>query len=269
MHASFLQANTNMMAQNPAMQQKIIIQNKHGEQLVGLLHETGSTEIVIVCHGFLCTKENRIMANLAVALENEGISAFRFDFAGNGESEGSFGYSNYYREVEDLRAVVEYFNGANRTIKAILGHSKGGNIVLLYASKYHDIGAVINVSGRYDLTKGIEERLGTGFREIIRKNGFMDVKNNTGEIYRVTKESLMDRLNMNMHEACLTIDENCRVLTVHGSRDKFVSIEDAQEFDKVIANHRLQIIRGAGHGYTSHQGKLASAMLNFIKDDQP
>lgn len=266
MHTSILQASTDMMAKNPAMQQKIIVQNNHGEQLVGVLHETGSAEIVLLCHGFLCTKENRIMVNLAVALEKEGISAFRFDFSGNGESEGSFGYSNYYKEVEDLRSVVEYFNGANRTIKAILGHSKGGNVVLLYASKYHDIDAVINASGRYDLKKGIEERLGAGFLERISKNGFMDVKNGTGEIYRVTKESLMDRLNINMHEACLSIDTKCRVLTIHGSNDKFVRIDDAKEFDEVIANHRLQIIRGAGHGYTSHQGKLASAMLNFTKE---
>jgi hypothetical protein len=36
----------------------------------------------------------------------------------------------------------------------------GGNVVLLYASKYQDIHTVVNVSGRYDLSKGIEERLG-------------------------------------------------------------------------------------------------------------
>lgn len=28
--------------------------------------------------------------------------------------------------------------------------SSGANVVLEYASKYHDIGGVINVSGRYD-----------------------------------------------------------------------------------------------------------------------
>ncbi|CAI9780390.1 unnamed protein product [Fraxinus pennsylvanica] len=266
MQPSVLLASTNMMPQNLAMQQKIIIKNNHGEKLVGLLHETGSTETVILCHGFLCTKEHRNMANLAMALENEGISSFRFDFAGNGESEGLFGYSNYYREVEDLRAVVEYFNGVSRPIKTILGHSKGGNIVLLYASKYHDIDAVINVSGRYDLKKGIEERLGTGVLERIGKSGVIDVKNSKGETHLVTKESLMDRLNINMHEACLSIDEKCRVLTVHGSNDKFVHIEDAMEFNKFIANHRLQIIKGANHGYTSHQEQLASAILNFIKD---
>ncbi|CAL5401637.1 unnamed protein product [Camellia sinensis] len=68
----------------PASQQKITIPNKFGEKLVGILHETGSVEIVILCHGFRSTKERDIMMNVAVALEKEGITAFRFDFAGNG-----------------------------------------------------------------------------------------------------------------------------------------------------------------------------------------
>lgn len=37
-------------------QQKIIIPNTNGEKLVGILHETGSMEIVILCHGFRSTK---------------------------------------------------------------------------------------------------------------------------------------------------------------------------------------------------------------------
>jgi uncharacterized protein len=32
----------------------------------------------------------------------------------------------------------------------------GGDIVLLYASKYHDVTTVVNVSGRFDLKRTIE-----------------------------------------------------------------------------------------------------------------
>lgn len=48
--------------------------------------------------------------------------------------------------------------------------------MLLYASKYHDIRNVINLSGRYDLKKGITERLGEDFLETIKQQGFIDVK---------------------------------------------------------------------------------------------
>ncbi|XP_012848153.1 PREDICTED: uncharacterized protein LOC105968085 [Erythranthe guttata] len=130
------------------MQKKIILENKHGEKLVGLLHETRSNEVVIICHGILCTKEHNIIVNVASALENEGISAFRFDFSGNGESEGLF--------------------------------QSGGVVVLLYASKYHDITAVVNISGRFDLKRGLEERLGKSYLESLDKDGYIDVKTKTG-----------------------------------------------------------------------------------------
>ncbi|XP_077212641.1 uncharacterized protein LOC143858496 isoform X2 [Tasmannia lanceolata] len=193
-------------------QQKVAISNSHGEKLIGVLHETGSKELVILCHGFRSSKEQKTMVNLATALATEGISAIRFDFAGNGESEGSFEYGNYKREVGDLRAVVQYYSEGKREISAIVGHSKGK----------------------------VE--------------------------YRVTEESLMDRLTTDIHAACHSIDKDCRVLTVHGSVDEIVPVEDASEFAKRIANHKLHIIEGANHGYSSHQIELASIVLDFIRD---
>ncbi|EFH53826.1 predicted protein [Arabidopsis lyrata subsp. lyrata] len=272
-------------------QQKIVIPNSHNEKLVGMLHETGSTEIVVLCHGFRSNKNFVIMKNVAVAIEKEGISAFRFDFSGNGESEGSFCYGNYNYEADDLHSVIQYFSNLNRVVTIILGHSKGGDVVLLYASKYHDIPNVINLSGRYDLKKGIGERLGENFVERIKKQGYIDVKDGivialwfsctvsirtlmclsmycwfvTGDSgYRVTEESLMDRLNTDMHEACLKIDKECRVLTVHGSADETVPVEDAKEFAKIIPNHELKIVEGADHCYTKYQSQLVSTVMEFI-----
>ncbi|KAH9761656.1 Hydrolase 4 domain-containing protein [Citrus sinensis] len=190
---------------------RVVIPNSHGEKLVGILHETGSKQLVIVCHGFQSTKDRIPMVNLAAALEREGISAFRFDFSGNGESEGSFLYGNYRREAEDLRAIVQDFCAKGRVITAIIGHSKGK----------------------------LE--------------------------YRVTQESLMDRLSTDIHAACHMICQDCRVLTIHGTKDKMVPAEDALEFDKFIPNHKLHIIEGADHEFTSHQDELASLVIQFIK----
>ncbi|GJU36193.1 dolichyl-diphosphooligosaccharide--protein glycosyltransferase subunit STT3A [Tanacetum coccineum] len=93
--------------------QRVIIPNKYKENLVGILHGTSSKEVVIVCHGLMDIDPARIpMVNLAAAFANERISAFRFDFAGNlvrYDSEGSFQYGNYYREVGDLRSVMQHF----------------------------------------------------------------------------------------------------------------------------------------------------------------
>jgi pimeloyl-ACP methyl ester carboxylesterase len=83
--------------------------------------------------------------------------------------------------------------------------------------------------------------------------------------YRVTEKSLMDRLSTDIHEACLKIDKECRVLTVHGSEDEVIPVEDAKEFAKIIPNHKLEIVEGANHGYTEHQSQLVSTVMEFIK----
>ncbi|GKB54517.1 peptidase S8/S53 domain-containing protein [Tanacetum coccineum] len=173
-------------------QERIVVVNKHGDKLVGLLHDTGSTHIVVFCHGFQSSKETNTMVNLANALQKEGITAFRFDFAGNGESEGTFEYGNYRREADDLHSVIQHFREANRVTSAIFGHSKGGNVVLLYASKYHDVPCVINVSGRYKTAGGVEERLGKGFLQKVKEDGFIDVKGKTVLISCETSYSLSE-----------------------------------------------------------------------------
>lgn len=259
---------TQSLANRAVQQRRVVIENNHGEKLSGILHETGSKQLVIVCHGFQSSKERIPMVNLAAALEKEGISAFRFDFAGNGESEGSFQYGNYRREAEDLRAVVQHFRRENRVISAVIGHSKGGNVVLLYASKYNDVHTVVNISGRFNLEKGMEGRLGKGFLLRLKQHGYIDVFNRKGKYeYRVTEESLKDRLTTDIHAVCLLIQQECRVLTVHGSMDKIVPAEDALEFAKFIPNHKLHIIKGANHEYTSHQGELTSVVLDFLREN--
>ncbi|KAL4554714.1 hypothetical protein LXL04_037316 [Taraxacum kok-saghyz] len=93
--------------------------------------------------------------------------------------------------------------------------------MVLYASLHHDTKTVGNVSGRCKMDRGIEERLGKNYLQRAKKYGFVDVKSKTGEVsFRVTKESLMERLKANMHEAGLKIDKSCKVLTVHGSGDE-------------------------------------------------
>ncbi|CAL9062916.1 uncharacterized protein LOC103992858 [Musa acuminata AAA Group] len=264
-----IQISSSQIEVSSASQQKVVIRNTHGENLVGILHEAGSCELVVLCHGFRSSKESKTIMNLADVLVSENVSVFRFDFAGNGDSDGSFQYGNYWREVEDLRAIIQYFSRQNRGVHAIVGHSKGGNVVLLYASKFHDISTVVNISGRFTLERGIDDRLGKDFMERMKRDGFIDVIDKMGKFaYRVTEQSLIDRLTTDMRTACLSIDKNCRVLTVHGSEDDIVPPEDASKFDKLIMNHKLHIIEGADHRFISHQFHLARILLEFIRPSQ-
>ncbi|KAF3674217.1 putative delta(8)-fatty-acid desaturase-like [Capsicum annuum] len=121
------------------------------------------------------------------------------------ESEGSFQYGNYRREADDLRAIVEHFHEEERFIATIVGHSKGGNVVLLYASSYKDVDAVVNISGRFNLERGIEGRLGRDFKEKIKHDGFIDVRNrkDNSSIASILLGTLKSPLNpRGSHIAC-------------------------------------------------------------------
>ncbi|KAH7533656.1 hypothetical protein FEM48_Zijuj04G0154800 [Ziziphus jujuba var. spinosa] len=55
-------------------------------------------------------------------------------------------------------------------------------------------------------------------------------------------------------------------IAVHGTADEIVPVEDAYEFAKIIPNHKLHIIKKAGHRYTNkHRAEFASVVLEFIK----
>ncbi|XP_015692225.1 uncharacterized protein LOC102717014 isoform X1 [Oryza brachyantha] len=255
---------------NPAAQEeRVVITNKHGEKLVGLLQHMGSNKIVVLCHGFTASKNDSIIVDLANALTKQGVGIFRFDFSGNGESEGEFQYGNYRKEADDLHSVVSHLHQEKYDVKAIVGHSKGGDVVVLYASIYDDVQMVVNLSGRFYLERGIEERLGKEFMDIIDKEGYIDAKTKSGRVlYRVTKQSLMERLNTDMRAASLSISKECRFFTVHGSADEIIPVEDAYEFARHIPNHKLRVIEGANHCYTAHRKELSDAVVDFIASSE-
>ncbi|CAO2211699.1 unnamed protein product [Urochloa humidicola] len=89
-----------------------------------MLHHGGSNKVVVLCHGFAACKDDSIMIDLASALTRQGISVFRFDFSGNGASEGEFQYGNYRKEADDLHSVVSYLYHEKYDVTAIVGHSK-------------------------------------------------------------------------------------------------------------------------------------------------
>ncbi|GKC79136.1 alpha/beta hydrolase fold protein, partial [Tanacetum coccineum] len=129
-----------------------------------------------------------------------------------------------------------------------------GNAVVLYASSQHDIPIVVNVSGRYKMDRGVEERLGKDYLERSKRDGHIKIKSKKGKVlFRATEESKLERLNTNMHDARLKTDKDCKVLTIHGSEDEVIPVEDALEFAKFKPNHKLQIIEGANHGYDKHR----------------
>mmetsp|Transcript_9388 Transcript_9388/g.16616 ORF Transcript_9388/g.16616 Transcript_9388/m.16616 type:complete len:341 (+) Transcript_9388:50-1072(+) len=239
----------------------------HG--LTGILLEAQgnkSNNVVILCHGLASSKESPLISFLAKGLSEQGLTTLRFDFAGNGESEGAFEFGNYLQEVVDLRAAVQYVrDDLHMKPVAIVGHSKGGDDVLLYASQYDDVPLVVNVAGRFNMQRGIRERFGEEVMDKVAKQGQlqMTIRTDRGQVVKwyLTQKSIDDRMALNMEAAVRKISLS-EVLTVHGTKDTTILVEDAESFSKCIRNHVICLVEGANHNFS--QPAHAQAALTKI-----
>lgn len=72
-----------------------------------------------------------------------------------------FRLSRYAGEAADVASAKQFLEGqCGQRVTGLLGHSKGGDVVVLHAATHADIPRVVNVAGRYDLRDGIDTRFG-------------------------------------------------------------------------------------------------------------
>ena len=200
----------------------------------------------------------------SVLKEVSGISAvFRFDFTGCGQSEGEFDYGGYRKQVADIGSAVAAVRARGYAVHALIGHSMGGNSVLLYAASHpNDIPAIVNINCRYQMTRGLP--FGPDQLTALQQHGFFDWKprGTTLDTVRVTQETINERLSLDMDcvRKIASRDESgqyrVRVLTVHGNNDTVVPVQDAHRFAELINNHTLRTLDDCDHNYTTQQAKL-------------
>ena len=147
------------------MTEKFELKNSYGEKLAGVIHPVRDKPphaaaaapiagrisngvnwpthregemMAIVCHGFTRHKDkNWITAGCARIAAEVGIPAARFDFSGNGESEGEFAKASYIKEAKDLRSVIDVFESRGYKRFLLVGHSMGSAVCMLEASEDH------------------------------------------------------------------------------------------------------------------------------------
>lgn len=89
--------------------QEIEFQKK---MLRGFYYAADKNEIVIVFHGFMGNKSDHhgMLRLFCEDIHHCGFSAFRFDFLGSGDSDGTFyDEESMYSQLKQGKAVIEYF----------------------------------------------------------------------------------------------------------------------------------------------------------------
>lgn len=110
-----------------------------GQKIFGILHVPKTIQkppCILLCHGLGGHKTGRyrIYVDLAEALVQRGIAAFRFDFRGSGDSEGEFAEMTLSGEVRDALKALEFLQTDPRIDNeriGVFGRSMGGAVAVI------------------------------------------------------------------------------------------------------------------------------------------
>ena len=92
------------------MEQPVQFNNHRGESLSGTLHVPAMPPDrgVVIGHCFTCSRHTRILQQIAQDLARAGFMAMRFDFSGNGQSEGVFAETSYSKHISEMKTAAAF-----------------------------------------------------------------------------------------------------------------------------------------------------------------
>jgi epoxyqueuosine reductase len=196
---------------------------------------------VFILHGYKGFKDWGFFPLLAERLASIGLRAVGFNMSGSGVgSEGEsfsetelFERNTYSQELEDVATVVRAFtrDGGGSGFPpsgptAVFGHSRGGGIGLLAASRVPQLQTVVTWAAISRV-----DRWDEASRREWRERGFVEIVNSrTGQVFKL-RTNLLDDLERNTGR--LDIEAAVRglmvpVLAVHGEKDESVGSAESR-----------------------------------------
>ena len=242
------------------MEQQVRFKNQHGENLAGTLHlpDKPTRSGIVLGHCFTCTRHTTILRQLAQVLAGSGFTALRFDFSGNGQSEGEFTQSTYGKQIDEMRTAANLVAEYGPTWIGMAGHSMGGLIAFLTAARTPEIKAVSAIGSRLSGMRATHFLSGTQ-KEILEKTGEVTFTSR-GRFLKLTNEFFAeaDRLE----PANLIKSFSKPLMMIHGDRDEIVPISEAYKAQELSDGRmQLEVIEGADHMFTKEEHRLKVSEL--------
>lgn len=151
----------------------------------------------------------------------------------------------------------------------LMGHSFGGRISIVYASKYPVNKLVLFGS---PCVRHEHKSLKEGFYKFMKKikifNPFIDfAKKHTGSPdYRnaspLMREILVKTVNQDLSSYAKEI--KCPALLIWGEDDKAVPVSEAEELDSLLKDSALIVLPGTHYCYLENLNQVVNILTNFI-----
>ncbi len=227
------------------------IRNRQGERIATSWTPgaEGARDLIVIGHGLTSDKDRPWSEALSRELAKNGVASLRIAFSGNGESEGSFLDSTITKEVEDLRAVMDAFEGWRL---GYIGQSMGAAVGVLGAAGDARIKVLVSLAGMVHTAEFARRLFGH-----LKPGELMLGKSG---------RTLGPKFSRDMQSIGSVIDRAKEIsvpwLIVHGDGDDVVPITDSQEIHAASKGHaEMHAIPGADHSFA---GTGLEAMTSIV-----
>lgn len=186
---------------------------------------------------------------------------------------GKSSIPSYAWSVDDyVLCIKQLLDNLKITNPIIMGHSYGGKMGLLYASKY-DVSKLVvfgspfkkevkKLSFKTKILKGLKKVPGLNkFEQLAKRHIGSDDYRNASPVMR---EILVNTVNMDITEDVKKI--KCPTLIIWGTLDQAVPLERAYELEKLISDSGVVVYEGCTHyAYLERLGQTQSVLHTFLE----
>ncbi len=232
------------------MEREVILESSPGELTTVIVSEPkeGSDRIVLLCHGFMSSKESQTNRLLTKKLLSEDIATCRFDFYGHGEDKGSFQEITLSRCLKQIDAVLSWIGDNTYSRIGLLGSSFGGLTAILSAAKHPEIRTVALKCPVSDYPPIWRALLGEAGMANWQADHLLSFATPEGRA-RLDYAFYEDLLHYDTYQEATAIE--APVLIVHGDADADVPFKQSQKLLRTLkCKAELNAISGADHQFT-------------------
>lgn len=242
------------------MMEHVSFKTTQNKNLAGVLHlpPNQSKVGVIFFHALLANKDLPWMKELSERISNEqNMAVLRFDFLGNGESDGTLQEHTYTQSLADAQAALQFMRLRGYSQLFLAGHSLGGAIALIAASKESAQGVIgiAPVSNPPFIAKRIVKR--------EQNTIFVDIG---GKPMGLPKP-FVDSTQL-FPTSSFVSSISCPVLLIHGAQDQVLFPKDSEMLLQALAevkDKELHLIPAANHVFSGHWHEVFDLVLEWLK----
>jgi len=251
--------------------------------------------IVLFAHGFKGFKDWGYFNLMADTFAKAGIVFAKYNHSHNGTTPDkpteftdleAFGHNNFSIEMDDTGAMIDYIFSTDfpvpdqeidRERLFLMGHSRGGGLVLMKAYEDARVRAVITLAA----VTNWEDRWPDALLQEWKKNGVHIIQNSrTGQdmplYYQIVENYYQHKERFDLPEIIRNL--NVPVLAFHGTEDPTVPAQMAHDLGAWNGLARVEIVEGADHTFggkhpyddeklPKHANFMVQSSIHFIKDE--